>query len=230
MAFLEERLSTDIERGANGGPRFKTRVLELESGFEQRNIDWSEARGEWDIGYGIMGMEVTAAEQSIHEIRNLFYVSQGRANGFRFKDWSDFTVGTIGDEFATRQLIALGDDATTTFQMFKRYTIGAATYDRNLKKPIENTVRAWMDTTELTRVASAPSAGEFSVDDTTGILTTGDVFASTGGSGPGGEEVLSITCEFDVAVRFDTDNLRITVEVFNAGAVPQIPIVEIRIA
>ncbi len=52
--FHEVRMPIDVERGAVGGPGFKTRVLPLESGFEQRNIDWSDTRGEWDLSYGLM--------------------------------------------------------------------------------------------------------------------------------------------------------------------------------
>jgi uncharacterized protein (TIGR02217 family) len=230
MAFHEVRLSEDIERGATGGPEFRTRVLLLESGFEQRNIDWSVSRGSWDIGYGIMLMDDDQACASLHEIRDFFYARQGRAHGFRFKDWSDFEIGDPSDAFNTRQLIGLGDDATTAFQSFARYTSGGVTYDRTTKKLVTGTVRAWMDTTELTLVGGAPAAGQFAVDVDTGIITTGDVFASTGGTGPGGEEVLSIVAEFDTPVRFDDDKLDISVVNFNVGSIPRIPIIEIRIA
>ncbi len=230
MAFHEVRLSEDIERGATGGPEFKTRVLKLESGFEQRNIDWSVTRGNWNFGYGIMLMDDDQACASLHEIRDFFYARRGKAHGFRFKDWSDFEIGDLADAFSTRQLIGLGDDSTTVFQVFKRYSSGGIVYDRVTKKLVDGTVRAWMDTTELTLVAPAPSAGEFSVDVNTGIITTGDVFASTGGTGPGDEEVLSVVCEFDTPVRFDTDKLDISVVTSNVGSIPNFPIIEIRIA
>jgi uncharacterized protein (TIGR02217 family) len=227
MAFHEIRLPDDVERGAIGGPMFKTRVLPLESGYEQRNQDWDQVRGEWDIAYGLMQMRQDVAETAIHVIRDFFYARAGRAHGFRFKDWSDFEIGNPADT-STRQLIGLGDDVTTTFQTFKRYSDSEGTHDRTITKIVDLTPRLWFDATEKTEVASAPGAGEFSVDDNTGIITTGDVAASTGGTGPGGEEVVSLIAEFDVPVRFDTDFLQLSVHLFNVGAIPALPIKMIR--
>ena len=51
--FLEDPpFPARIAYGARGGPEFKTRVVTLASGFEQRNIDWERARGRWTIDTG----------------------------------------------------------------------------------------------------------------------------------------------------------------------------------
>lgn len=52
--------------------------------------------------------------------------------------------------------------------------------------------------------------------------------ASTGGSGPGGEEILAIRTEFENHVRFNTDALDVNMELFNAGSWPSFPIIELR--
>ena len=150
MAFDEIRLPEDVERGAVGGPLFKTTVHTLGSGFEVRNIDWSDARGEWDIGYGIQDRAANDA------VISFFYARQGRGRGFRFKDWSDFEVitGNIGT----------GDGLNTDFQLRKQYVSGAVTYNRTITKPVAGTVRIFLDGIETF---------DFVVDTTTGVVTMG---------------------------------------------------------
>jgi len=48
------RLNENIERGALGGGRFNTSVLDLDSGFEKRNVNWSIPLAEFDIGFGLL--------------------------------------------------------------------------------------------------------------------------------------------------------------------------------
>lgn len=225
MSFHDVRLPDDIERGAVGGPRFKTRVLGLQSGFEQRNVDWAQSRGEWDIAYGLMSMEDdNQLATYIHLVRDFFYARQGRANGFRFKDWSDFQIGDFNNPTTNNQLIGLGDNTTTQFQVFKRYSSGGINHDRTLYKLVSGTVVVMIDNV----VQSTPA--NYSVNLDTGLITFTSAPSATGGTGPGGEEVVSVALEFDVPVRFDDDQLRISVQTFQAGSIPQIPIVELRIA
>lgn len=208
MAFNETRLPDDVEKGASGGPGFKTSVTVRSSGKEQRIGEWSTTRGAWDVGYGILNKEDFAVVLAV------FYAQRGRLDGFRFKDWSDF-------ELADQQ-IALGDDTTTIFQIFKRYTFGAVDFDRDLTRIVPGSEEVRLDGGLLV------DPDDYSLDDDTGLLTLVVAPASTGGTGPGGEEVLSTKCEFEVPVRFDTDTFGITLEVFNAGAIPNLPIVELK--
>ncbi|VAW18129.1 Gene Transfer Agent (GTA) ORFG12, partial [hydrothermal vent metagenome] len=62
---------------------------------------------------------------------------------------------------------------------------------------------------------------DFSVDTTTGLVT----FAAAPASGA----AITAGFEFDVASRFDTDKLDIDLSSFQAGAIPSIPIVEVRL-
>lgn len=197
MSFDEVRLPDDVERGAQGGPEFKTTVLQLSSGFEVRNVDWAIARGRWDIGYGIQNLS------TLNLVRDFFYARQGRARGFRFKDWSDFS-GEL-------QNIGTGDGVTTAFQLRKQYTSGAVTYNRPVKKPVTGTVRVFLDGVE---------SFAFTVDTTTGVVTMSVA--------PGAGIVLTASFEFDVPVRFDSDQLEVNMAIFNAGSIPQLPVVELR--
>ena len=218
MAFNDDiRLPTDVEKGANGGPGFNTSVIALRSGFERRNKDWEETRGKWNLAYGI----TTAPD--LEGVIDTFYVVNGMADGFRFKDWSDFRIGKTTD-VTTRQLIGTTDGATATFQTFKRYSRGAATFDREITKIVVGTYRLWEDNIEITEGAGA---GEFTIDNNTGIATLGSTLAAKSGT------EVEIICELDVPVRFASDNLNITTTVFHLDEavinLPAVNIVEIRI-
>ncbi|MBN9267273.1 MAG: DUF2460 domain-containing protein, partial [Hyphomicrobium sp.] len=61
------------------------------------------------------------------------------------------------------------------------------------------------------------------VDPTTGTLS----FASE--HIPADGAVITAGFEFDVPVRFDTDKLEVSLQGFSHGAIPSIPIVEVRL-
>ena len=50
MSFIESpRFPDKLGYGASGGPQFRTTIIELGSGFEQRNGDWSVERRRYDL-------------------------------------------------------------------------------------------------------------------------------------------------------------------------------------
>ena len=123
MSFDNVRLPDDIERGAAGGPTFNTEITALRNGHEQRRAVWSRARQAWDIGYSIQ------AAVDYVRILNFFYARQGRFRGFRFRDWSDYSVSD--ESFGT------GDGSTVEFQLVKNYTSGTTTYTRRITRPVD---------------------------------------------------------------------------------------------
>jgi uncharacterized protein (TIGR02217 family) len=130
-----------------------------------------------------------------------FLAVMGKATGFRFKDWQDYQIETASN---TTLLTA------TTFQIVKRYTFGSITRTRKIKKPIASTVRVWNGVTEV--------LVGWTLDSTTGILT----FGVAPGYTP------AVTCEFDVPVRFDTDEMEIVQEDFDIRNWEGIRVVELR--
>jgi uncharacterized protein (TIGR02217 family) len=229
MAFLVGvRLNENIERGALGGARFNTSVLELDSGFEKRNVNWSVPRAEFDLGYGLLlkhQMDPADTMLDLDELINFFYIVMGKAHSFRMKDWSDFEIGYQNGSTAgvSRQFLGLGDDSTTDFQIFKRYTFGGVTFDRLLTKLVDN---AQIELTLDGVLQTNP--GDFTIDADRGLFKMGTPPASTGGTGPGGEELLEFRCEFDLHGRLNTDDLKVNLEMFNAGSWPNVPWVELR--
>lgn len=200
--FHDVRLPDRIESGAQGGPMFSTTVIEFTSGQEQRNVEWSLAKLEWDISYGIQD----AADYS--EVLNFFYARFGRAYGFRFKDWTDYRV--------TGQELGTGDGANTFFQLIKTYSDAASTYTRTITRPISATVLVYKDT------GGGPvlQVSGYSLNDATGLITFSPA--------PAMGAVISSSFEFDVPVRFDLDKMVVTIDWVDAGIIPTIPIKEIR--
>jgi len=230
MAYLVgTRLDENIERGAIGGGRFNTSVLELDSGFEKRNINWSIPRAEFDVGFGLLTKfqaDPSSIIVDVDQLINFFYTVQGKAQSFRFKDWSDFEIGYENGISAgvSRQFLGLGDDVKTDFQIFKRYSFGSTTYDRlGLTKMVNNAkVELRLDGVLQT------NPGDYTIDADRGLFKFVSAPASTGGTGPGGEELIEFRCEFDLHVRLNTDDLNISMEMFAAGSWPNIPVIELR--
>ena len=128
-----------------------------------------------------------------------FRARRGKAVGFRFKDFSDYLA-------VNQPLISLGDDE---YQMVKRYVSGSVVSERVITKPVAGTVKLYRNS--LLQVSG------WSVDTTTGIITT----ALTG--------TLTVDYEFDVPVRFDTDELALSMDSYNAGSWNNIPLIEVRV-
>lgn len=62
MAFHEVRFPDDIAYGATGGPEYLTSVVSMASGYEQRNANWSAARGKWNVAPGLKHQAALASK------------------------------------------------------------------------------------------------------------------------------------------------------------------------
>jgi uncharacterized protein (TIGR02217 family) len=74
--FHEVRFPDNIAYGATGGPEFATTVVATGSGHEKRNVNWSEARGRWDVASGLK------KQAQIDELIAFFRSRRGKAYGF----------------------------------------------------------------------------------------------------------------------------------------------------
>lgn len=200
-SFHDVRLPVDVERGAKGGPRFKTAIAELQSGFEKRNSDWSEQRCEYDISYGI------GTKQAYILTLAFFYARRGRAFGFRFKDWADYQI--------TGGVVGIGNGTNKKFQITKTYSDAGGSFVRTIYKPVAGTLNVY-DNGVLKTLTT-----DYTIDYTTGIIS----FVTA----PVNTHAISVDVQFDVPVRFDTDAMDVSMEWVNAGQVSSIPLVELRI-
>jgi len=207
MAFHNVRLPVDVERGAVGGPQFKTTVLTLNSGKEKRNIDWARARGIWDISYG---MDTKANHEAVVAF---FYARRGRGHSFRFKDWTDFEIGV--DATDTEQEIGIGDAVVTKFQAVRRYT-SSVNFDREVTRLVASnpTPRVFVNNVEQTITT------HYTIDVETGIIT----FVTA----PPDTESVGLIAEFDVPVRFEQDNLQLSADRDDLFNVQAINIIELK--
>lgn len=210
MSFHETRFPTAIAFGASGGPERRTSIVTLSSGFEERNAIWAHSRRRYNAGYGVRSLD------DLHAVIAFFEARQGRLHGFRFKDQADFRSSAPETEIASTDMaIGTGDGVTSVFPLLKTYVSGAESYGRPITKPVAGTVRIAIDAAEQTEGV------DFTVDTASGEVT----FTSP----PAAAAALTAGFEFDVPVRFDTDRLEIDVVSFKAGAIPAIPIIEVRI-
>lgn len=210
MAFHDIRFPANLSFGSIGGPERRTDIVTLSNGFEERNTPWAHSRRRYDAGLGLRSLD------DVETVIGFFEARSGQLHAFRWKDWSDYKScvpsAAVSDE---DQLIGTGDGVQRVFQLQKSYRSGLQTYVRPIRKPVLGTVLVAIE-------GDAKVEGvEFTVD-----VTTGDVTFTLP---PEAGARVTAGFEFDVPVRFDTDQIQTSVASFNAGEVPKVPVVEVRL-
>jgi len=212
MSFHEVRFPTAISLAASGGPERRTDIVVLGSGFEDRNSRWADSRRRYDAGYGIKTLD------ELHTVLAFYEERRGALYGFRWKDLLDWKSGPpLVDVTNADQNIGTGDGVTAGFQLVKQYGESYAPWTREIKKPVAGTVQVAVD-------GAAQNDGvDYTVEATSGLVTF------VPGNIPVPGAAITAGFEFDVPVRFDADRLEVNVMSFKHGAIPSIPIVEVRI-
>lgn len=210
MNFHEVRFPANLSFGSVGGPERRTDVVTLANGFEERNTPWAHSRRRYDAGVSMRSLD------DIETLIAFFEARQGQMYGFRWKDWSDYKSSAASGQVAfDDQDIAVGDEVSHAFQLGKVYRSGEHSYLRPISKPVAGTVRVGIEGEEQ------QEGVHYEVDPATGMIH----FAHPPNLG------MQITAgfEFDVPVRFDTDRILTNVASFQAGDVPNVPVVEVRV-
>ena len=212
MTFHDVRFPTDISLGARGGPERRTEIVVLGSGHEERNTRWAHSRRKYNAGYGVRTLN------DLHAVIAFFEERRGRLYGFRWRDAMDFKSGLPQDDVnLTDQVLGVGDGTTDQFQLIKQYGSAFEPYNRIINKPVSTSVLIGVDGV----LQSEGTA--YNLDDSTGLVTFFPAHIPASGQN------VTAGYEFDVAVRFDSDQLKINMSRFKAGEIPDIPIIEIRI-
>ncbi|MFY9212538.1 MAG: DUF2460 domain-containing protein [Aestuariivita sp.] len=210
MNFHEVRFPASLSFGSLGGPERRTDVVTLANGFEERNTPWSHSRRRYDAGLGMRSLD------DIETLIAFFEARRGQMHAFRWKDWSDFKSSRAKAEITYQdQVIALGDGVQTAFALLKTYRSGDYSYARPITKPVVGTVRVGVEQDEMR------DGVDYEVDETTGVI----LFQRP----PDQDMAVTAGFEFDVPVRFDTDRIHTSVASFQAGDVPNVPVVEVRV-
>lgn len=137
-------------------------------------------------------------------VRAFFYECRARAVGFRYKDWADYRM--------TDAVIGTGDAITTVFKLVKTYGSTNA-YTRRIFKPVSGTVVVYVD----------------GVEQSSGVTIDYTIGKVTFDTPPGDGLDVTATCEFDVPVRFDIDEMNAAFEGYQSENWQSIPLVEIKI-
>jgi len=210
-AFHETLFPLDIALKSAGGPQRRTDIVALGSGAEERNARWVHSRRRYDAGYGVKTFE------TLSQVLAFFEERRGRLYGFRWRDRLDHSSAIPGQAVTpTDQVIGIGDGITKAFQLSKTYGSLYSPYRRPIAKPVPDSVRIAVAENEL---EEGPG---FKVDTATGVITLAAAHVPANGA------AITAGFLFDVPVRFDTDYLEIDLSAFAAGAIPKIPLVEIK--
>lgn len=212
MSFHEILFPLDIALKSAGGPERRTDVVVLGSGREERNARWAHSRRRYDAGYGVKTFEALSQAVAFFEER------RGRLYGFRWRDRLDHSSAVPDAAVApTDQAIGVGDGVIAAFQLAKTYGGAFSPYRRPVVKPVAGSVAVAVDG------VTQSEGTAFTVDTTTGVVTF------LAGHIPAAGAAVTAGFLFDVPVRFDTDYLEVDLSAFAAGAIPKIPLVEIRV-
>lgn len=194
-----------LGRDATVAPEFATNVTITASGFERRNSLWSDARLRFDVGPGVR------SETELGELLAFFRARRGQARGFRLRDPSDYSSnGMTGVPTAIDQLLGIGDGATATFDLAKRYGAGVDPQIRRITRPRADTIRVSIDGVEAAGWTIMP-LGKIRFEEA-----------------PPAGSAIRAGFMFDVPVRFAEDRLDIAGAAFAAGDAPSVPLIELR--
>jgi len=210
MGFHNVRFPANLSFGSVGGPERRTEVVTLANGFEERNTPWAHSRRRYDAGVSMRSLD------DIETLIAFFEARQGQLYAFRWKDWSDYkSCKASADPAFTDQIIGVGDGVQTVFPLKKTYRSGTEIYEREIVKPVSGTITVGIQGTQKTETI------DYTVDVNTGLVSF---------TAPPDEGVeVTAGYEFDVPVRFDTEIIQTSVANFQAGDVPSVPIIEVRV-
>jgi uncharacterized protein (TIGR02217 family) len=210
MPFHDIRFPLRLSLGTSGGPVRRTDIVDLSNGREARNGRWRDSRRVYDAGSAVRSVGDLYAVVAFFEARG------GALNGFRFRDPLDHASGAPGKPVTMLdQPLGTGDGVTARFQLVKTYGDRAGQWVRTIAKPVEGTVL-------LAVQGRAQAAGvDYTLDAVTGVVTFKP------GRIPAAGQAITAGFEFDVPVRFATDRLEVSLEAFEAGRIPTIPLMEI---
>jgi uncharacterized protein (TIGR02217 family) len=208
MSYDNASFPSAIARGSTGGPERRTDVVTTASGREQRNSRWADSRRSYNVGIGIKSLN------DIHAVIAFFEERRGRLHAFRFRDHTDYkSCAPAATPAMTDQQIGTGTGAVASFQLLKRYGTGLRAYDRTITAPVSGTV--------VIAVNGVAQSG-FTLNTATGMVTF------NAGNIPAAGTSVTAGFLFDVPVRFDTDQITITLQHFEAGQIPDIPLIEVK--
>ncbi len=143
--WLDVEFPRRIALGAVVTPGWQVTVTSTTAGFESRNLDWTQARHEFDVSLAVR----TASDYLI--VKKHFNMARAQLKSFAIRDFLDHRC-----EQSDGFLVA----TTGGYQLYKRYGSGPDAYERKITRPENVTIYQ----------GGVPGVG-FDVDMETGIVT-----------------------------------------------------------
>lgn len=118
MSYLDAYIEQCPAFGWEVSPGFKTEIVELKNGHENRFAMWANVRHRFSLPF------LNITRESYRNIKQLHLVCRGRLHVFRYQDPLDHQ--------ADNDVFAVGDGVETVFQLGKTSTIDGVSYDRQV--------------------------------------------------------------------------------------------------
>ena len=193
----------ELGQDASVAPTFSTNIVTSASGFEARNVNWAQARLQFDAGPGVR------SESELETLISFFRARRGPASAFRFRDpYDNSSNGMTGVPTPADQALGTGDDTTTEFALVKVY---GASEQRRITRPVAGSVRVAIEGAELTTGWTLQEKGVVAFD-----------------VPPAAGATVTAGFQFDVPVRFAEDRIEVNRSTFLAGEAPSVPLIEVR--
>lgn len=122
MPFFEQQFPPIISSNMQGGPRFLTDKSYTAGGQRVTNRRSQYPLHDYSLAHPVREGAM------FDELRAFFYVVGGDADGFRYKDWSDYKAS----QTQTSATLITG----SVYQLNKLYTFGSRTFTRPIFKPV----------------------------------------------------------------------------------------------
>ncbi len=142
MKFSNQLFPVDISYGMAGGPEYSTDVVVTRSGLEQRNCNWARPKYRYNVAYGVR------TKEQLDRLIIFFRNHKGKAIGFRFKDWTDYTA----EKQPLRKL------SNNSYQLIKNYDLD----QRIISKIVKESLVIKQNGKKITN---------YTLDDQTGVVT-----------------------------------------------------------
>lgn len=193
-------------------PYWSTSIAQVDSGSEHALSRWAHPLHKFTLPEAVRDMDVFNA------VRDHWLVMRGPFHTWPWRDPLDFAsvplaqptvVPTIS---ASDQPLGTGDGVRQTWQIVKRYTRGAQTYDRVIRLPIVASLLVAVNGTPTTAYTVTRPGGFITFD-----------------SPPAAAAVLTCGFLFDCEVRFESDDsFDGVVRTFGLGGFADITLLEVR--
>lgn len=196
-----------IAMGIGCKPGWEVTVITTLSGRESRNLEWADARHEYD------GTLAVRTETDYADVISHFHMMRGMTHSFPLKDPLDHRVDGV------RGVVLEDADGSPPFlQLHKVYGSGDTVYYRRITRPMQGKVVMTTGGTPMTEGV------DYTIDYDTGIVTLASADPTT----------VNWTGQFWVPVRYDMKTLpaRVTNRRPGGGdliiSTDSIPLIEVR--